>query len=213
MCSGQRANTVDTITNEGARRCMRRAPPVERANKPSSVPLRGRIIHLGPSSPTTSVRPTRDSNGAGRPSSPTWPCSGWGLPCGPCYQEARCALTAPFHPCLCRKRPSAVYSLWHFPSPHDARVLPGILPCGARTFLHRPKPTAIPTRPLALRVTDTNPSKPAESDRTQPQLMKSRASEGEIAGIGEARKSPVFRDHPCTPHSRHPPRSPYPPPP
>src|SRR5690606_9409789 len=31
-------------------------------------------------------RPTRDSDGAGSPSSPIWPCSGWGLPCHPCYQ-------------------------------------------------------------------------------------------------------------------------------
>ena len=27
----------------------------------------------------------------------------------------RCALTAPFHPCLCPEGPSAVCSLWHFP--------------------------------------------------------------------------------------------------
>lgn len=32
---------------------------------------------------------------------PIWPCSGWGLPCGHCYQRPRCAFTAPFHPCLC----------------------------------------------------------------------------------------------------------------
>jgi hypothetical protein len=35
------------------------------------------------------------------------------------------------------KEPSAVYSLLHFPSPCDARALPGTLPCGARTFLQR----------------------------------------------------------------------------
>ena len=29
----------------------------------------------------------------------------------------------------------AVYFLLHFPSPRGARVLPGILPCGVRTFL------------------------------------------------------------------------------
>jgi len=54
---------------------------------------------------------------------------------------ARCALTAPFHPYLCDPRerapPSAVCSLWHFPSSRDARALPGTLPCGARTFLQR----------------------------------------------------------------------------
>ena len=66
---------------------------------------------------------------------------------------------APFHPCLIRVeqrsdkrrttllkgtlspcgdkpfRPSAVYSLLHFPSPHGARPLAGILLCEARTFL------------------------------------------------------------------------------
>ena len=36
------------------------------------------------------------------------------------------------------KGPSAVCSLLHFPSPHDARPLAGILLCGARTFLHAP---------------------------------------------------------------------------
>ena len=30
---------------------------------------------------------------------------------------------------------SAVYFLWHFPSPHGVRPLAGILLCGARTFL------------------------------------------------------------------------------
>ena len=33
------------------------------------------------------------------------------------------------------RQPSAVCSLWHFPSPHSVRPLAGILPCGARTFL------------------------------------------------------------------------------
>ena len=50
-------------------------------------------------------------------------------------------------------RPSAVYSLLHFPSPYDARALPGTLPCGARTFLQWPKPPAILTRTLILRLT------------------------------------------------------------
>ena len=48
---------------------------------------------------------------------------------------ARCALTAPFHPCLIPEGPSAVCSLLRYPSPFDARALPGTLPCGARTFL------------------------------------------------------------------------------
>jgi len=32
-------------------------------------------------------------------------------------------------------QPSAVYFLWHFPSPHGVRPLTGILLYGARTFL------------------------------------------------------------------------------
>lgn len=35
--------------------------------------------------------------------------------------------------------PSAVCFLLHFPSPHGARPLAGILLCGARTFLHAPR--------------------------------------------------------------------------
>src|ERR1043165_10076313 len=30
---------------------------------------------------------------------PIWPCSRWGLPCREMLPPARCALTAPFHPC------------------------------------------------------------------------------------------------------------------
>ena len=60
----------------------------------------------------------------------------------PLLPAARCALTAPFHPCLCPGGPSAVCSLRHFPSPRGARALPGILPCGARTFLRPASPWA-----------------------------------------------------------------------
>ena len=60
----------------------------------------------------------------------------------PLLPAARCALTAPFHPCLCPGGPSAVCSLRHFPSPRGARALPGILPCGARTFLRTVNPQA-----------------------------------------------------------------------
>src|SRR3712207_3273487 len=58
---------------------------------------------------------------------------------------ARCALTAPFHPCLCPRGPSAVCSLLHFPSPLGARALPGTLPGGARTF----RDTEVPRLQLA----------------------------------------------------------------
>ena len=51
-----------------------------------------------------SVRPTwglHPKVRAGQPS-PAWPCSGWGLPSRPGHPGRWCALTAPFHPYLCR---------------------------------------------------------------------------------------------------------------
>jgi len=48
-----------------------------------------------------------------RQRTPIWPCSEWSLPCRVLLPDARCALTAPFHPYLSRKRPSAVCSLLH----------------------------------------------------------------------------------------------------
>jgi len=46
-------------------------------------------------------RPTREQRGP-RHRSPIWPCSQWGLPCHDVLPRVRCALTAPFHPYLCR---------------------------------------------------------------------------------------------------------------
>ena len=84
-------------------------------------------------------RPTRDSDGAGHPSSL------FGLaPGGVCHatsvtgRPVRSYRTLSPLPVPHREAgPSAVYSLLHFPSPYGARVLPGTLPCGARTFLRR----------------------------------------------------------------------------
>src|SRR5678815_2726042 len=65
--------------------------------------------------------------------------AGFCLP--PVLPQARCALTAPFHHCLCVARAcastarSAVYFLCHYPSSCPDRALPGALPCGVRTFL------------------------------------------------------------------------------
>jgi hypothetical protein len=54
-------------------------------------------IHLcGP--PGGSLRRGTD----GPPLPPVRPCSGWGLPSHPDRSGCWCALTAPFHPCLCR---------------------------------------------------------------------------------------------------------------
>jgi len=56
-------------------------------------------------------RPTRGTCGrAARPSA--WPCSGWGLPSRPGHPGRWCALTAPFHPCLCRSGGAAIGGLF-----------------------------------------------------------------------------------------------------
>jgi hypothetical protein len=87
---------------------------------------------------------------------PAWPCSGWGLPCDPRLRRPGALLPHPFTLACALSPggggPSAVYSLWHFPSARAARALPGTLPCGARTFL-RPwldARSAILTRMLPL---------------------------------------------------------------
>ena len=68
---------------------------------------------------------------------------------------ARCALTAPFHPCLFApavpERPSAVCFLCHFPSSCPDRVLPGALPCGVRTFLGPTRLSGARASPSRLR--------------------------------------------------------------
>ncbi len=64
----------------------------------SELNISNRNTRLSPSIPAIrDVQPT--------PLSPAWSCSRWGLPCRRCHQRPRCALTAPFHPCLCGKTP------------------------------------------------------------------------------------------------------------
>ena len=82
-------------------------------SRPVSRVLSGAIIPLGPVSPQAS---------SGLPGSacgfrwkhrllpllsgfPIWSCSRWGLPCRRMLPPARCALTAPFHPCRRRGFP------------------------------------------------------------------------------------------------------------
>ena len=122
-------------------------------HKPSSVaaPSRAGRDHLsGIRIAPNLERPTRDSGGTGGPSSPIWPCSGWGLPCDPCCQRPGALLPHPFTlACSPRRGPSAVCSLLHFPSPRGARALPGTLPCGARTFLRPASPADSRRRSLS----------------------------------------------------------------
>ena len=65
-----------------------------------------------------SKRPTLGTREAGHLSLDIWPCSRWGLPSVLRCRGTWCALTAPFHLCLCH-RPSAVCFLWHFPWDHS----------------------------------------------------------------------------------------------
>ena len=88
----------------------RLAPPgpwtQQKRSQPVSRVLSKATIPLGPASPQASS--SLPGRRAGRASSepfghspfPIWPCSGRGLPCRDRLPAARCALTAPFHPCL-----------------------------------------------------------------------------------------------------------------
>ena len=77
-----------------------------RRSRPVSRVLSWTIIHLGPPSPTASSDLPKSPGGqpvsraAIAPDhSSIWSCSRWGLPCRGMLPSARCALTAPFHPC------------------------------------------------------------------------------------------------------------------
>ena len=85
------------------------------------------------------MQPTREPCGSQAGLSPQLPYlallrTGFTLPL--LLPEARCALTAPFHPYWPKP---AVYFLWHFPLVHTTQTLSGVLPYGARTFLHQSK--------------------------------------------------------------------------
>ncbi len=108
------------------------------ACKPGSVrrPCGLRGSHSsGPAVACRLERPTREQREP-RYRPPIWSCSGWGLPCRPCCHVRGELLPRRFTLArTCLRRPLAVCSLLHFPSPCDVRQLAGILLCGARTFL------------------------------------------------------------------------------
>src|SRR5688500_12725364 len=79
---------------------------------------------------------------------------------------ARWALTPPFHPYPPVAR-LAVCFLWPCPSPRGAQALPGSLPCGARTFLGRPRaPATIASG--TLNITAAGPTSPLRPGRPDP---------------------------------------------
>src|SRR5438552_1421578 len=83
----------------------------------------------------------------------------------PSSPRGRCALTAPFHPCL-RLATPAVFSLLHCPSSHLDWPLSSTLPCGARTFLDgRPQAPAATTCPARAPSTTIAPPHPCRDDR------------------------------------------------
>ena len=144
-CPGQRAGPTKS------RRPAFAGPLVDVVRKPSSVPPRGRPRCGGVHSSRTAVtgrleQPTRgleraalhsaSCEEAARP--PMWPCSRWGLPCRLRYRRRGGLLPRRFT-LTCRtllpKSSQAVSSLLHFPSRSRDRALPGIVLCGARTFL------------------------------------------------------------------------------
>jgi hypothetical protein len=138
-------------------------------SRPISRVLSRTAIHLGCTSPCTSSdlpgNPCGPHVAAMAACSPIWSCSGWGLPCRRVLPPARCALTAPFHPCrpTTRERSGlAVYFLWHFPWAHAPQALPGTLPCGARTFLPPTAPAGTAGERLPGRLPKRSYYRPSE---------------------------------------------------
>ena len=99
--------------------------PVSRVLSRTTIPL-GRVSPRG-SSNLPGRRVGHALHLAVRPSlfglAPSGVCRAGLLP------DSRCALTAPFHPCLFRVAPTiGGIFLLHCPSPHGAQALPGTLP-------------------------------------------------------------------------------------
>ena len=135
---GARSSRGDRERTPGPRACNANpgfsgAAQEKGRSRPVSRVLSWTAIPLGASSPIRSSNLPGDTAGRGIASlfglAPGGVCRAGPLP------DSRCALTAPFHPCLCPEGPSAVCSLLHFPSARAAQALPGTVPCGARTFL------------------------------------------------------------------------------
>ena len=133
---------------------MRRSRPISRV-------LSWTVIPLGATSPLRSSNlPGPD---AGRVMRSLFGLAPGGVCRAGLLPGSRCALTAPFHPCLCPATPLPSLErlgrlrrqvppllpgsgkgvtgpfggifLLHFPSTRAAQALPGTVPCGARTFL------------------------------------------------------------------------------
>src|SRR5262245_4806272 len=83
------------------------------APRVTAIPLRRRLLGASsdlPGRPDPDIDP--EACAPRRPYSVLLPV-GFAVP--PALPPPRCALTAPFHPCLLPGGAQAVYSLWHFP--------------------------------------------------------------------------------------------------
>ena len=164
-CSEGRRSTGAGIWSSSPKGCCagfggfsarRRKKVAEPADKPGSVRrLRAAaVIPLGASSPIRSSNLPGDS--AGRLIVSLFGLAPGGVCRAGLLPDSRCALTAPFHPCLIPSpkgcRAIGGIFLLHFPSASAAQALPGTAPCGARTFLGIPKDdaTAWPTPPMRI---------------------------------------------------------------
>jgi hypothetical protein len=99
-----RRTAAGSVGSRGAAVAAARGRRRMRGSRPISRVLSWTAIHLGRTSPLRLLRPTREPPraagcGASAACSSIWSCSGWGLPCRRVLPPARCALTAPFHPC------------------------------------------------------------------------------------------------------------------
>ena len=120
-----------------------------------SWPVRG-VLSSGPlpGSRWVTIHLCGPPEGFGRAAQPSIrPCSGWGLPSRPGRPGRWCALTAPFHPCLCLTLPTGHRRsalCCPKPSGHPDLALASTLPGGAPTFLSDLTITAV-TRPAHRR--------------------------------------------------------------
>jgi hypothetical protein len=92
--------------------------------------------------------------------------------------------------------PGAVWFLWHFPSGRPARVLPGTLPGGARTFLSPPKADSGHPAPWLRDHSTTRRC-------CHPEGRGVEARGGEPEGsVAASRRQPIPHPHPTTPDPR-----------
>ena len=109
-------------------------------SRPVSRGLSGAIIPLGCASPRTSSSLPGSTRwprvAACAACFPIWPCSRRGLPCRRRCRRRGALLPHHFNLAVTLARAWAVSFLLHFPWARAPQVLPGAVPCGARTFLH-----------------------------------------------------------------------------